>query len=58
METFDVLILGAKLSIALAGVAGIITTFQFRDGVKMSRPDAMSLTMIVSYSLQFNARLF
>ncbi len=51
MEVFDVLILGAELSMALAGFAGIIATFQFRDREKIRRADAVGLSIIVVYSL-------
>ena len=51
MEVFDVLILGAELSMALAGFAGIIATFQFRDTEKIRRADVVGLSIIVVYSL-------
>jgi len=51
MEVFDVLILAAELSMALAGFAGIIATFQFRDRENIRRADAVGLSMIVVYSL-------
>lgn len=51
MEVFDILILGAELSMALAGFAGIIATFQFRDSQNIRRADAMGLNIIVVYSL-------
>ena len=51
MEVFDVLILGAELSMALAGFAGIIATFQFSADKAIRRADAMGLSMIVNYSL-------
>ena len=47
MEVFDVLILGAELSMALAGFAGIIATFQFRDTEKIRRADVVGLSIIV-----------
>ena len=50
MEVFDVLILGAELSMVLAGFAGIIATFQFRDNQNIRRADAMGLNIIVVYS--------
>ena len=51
MQEIDTLILGVEASVALAGFAGIIATFQFRDGKKFSRVDAVGLTMIVQFSL-------
>ncbi|MBT6482486.1 MAG: hypothetical protein HN872_08280 [Gammaproteobacteria bacterium] len=51
MEVFDVLILGVELSMALAGFAGIIATFQFRDTEKIRRADVVGLNIIVVYSL-------
>jgi hypothetical protein len=51
VEVFDVLILGAELSMALAGFAGIIATFQFRDTEKIRRADVVGLSIIVVYSL-------
>lgn len=51
MEVFDILILGVEISVALAGFAGIIATFQFREDAAVRRADAMGLTIIVTYSL-------
>ena len=51
MESLDILILGVEASIALAGFAGIIATFQFRDANDTRRGDAIGLTMILQFSL-------
>ena len=51
MESLDVLILGVEASIALAGFAGIIATFQFRGENDTRRGDAVGLTMILQFSL-------
>lgn len=51
MESLDILILGVEASIALAGFAGIIATFQFGGEKKVRRGDAVGLTMILQFSL-------
>jgi hypothetical protein len=51
MESLDILILGVEASIALAGFAGIIATFQFGEGKVVKRADAVALSMIVQFSL-------
>ena len=51
MESLDILILGVEASIALAGFAGIIATFQFGEGKAVRRADAVALSMIVQFSL-------
>lgn len=51
MESLDILILGVEASIALAGFAGIIATFQFRGENETRRGDAIGLTMILQFSL-------
>jgi len=51
MESLDILILGVEASIALAGFAGIIATFQFGGAKETRRADAVGLTMILQFSL-------
>ena len=51
MESLDILILGVEASIALAGFAGIIATFQFSGARKPRRLDAFGLTVILNFSL-------
>jgi hypothetical protein len=51
MESLDILILGVEASIALAGFAGIIATFQFAGEKETRRGDAVGLTMILQFSL-------
>jgi hypothetical protein len=51
MESLDILILGVETSIALAGFAGIIATFQFSGEKETRRGDAVGLTMILQFSL-------
>lgn len=51
MESLDILILGVEASIALAGFAGIIATFQFGGTRKIRRGDAIGLTIILQFSL-------
>ena len=51
METTDLLLVGAEVSVAFAGFAGVIATFQFRDGRGVKRGDVVGLTMIVQISL-------
>ena len=50
METNDLLLVGTEVSVALAGFAGIVATFQFRDGREIKRGDVVGLTMIVQIS--------
>ncbi len=51
MESSDLLLVGIEVSVAFAGFAGIIATFQFRDAVRIDRGDVVGLTMIVNYGL-------
>ena len=51
MESLDVLILAVEASIALAGFAGIIATFQFTGEKEVRRGDAVGLTLILQTSL-------
>jgi hypothetical protein len=51
MESLDILILGVEASIALAGFAGIIATFQFGGAKQTRRADAVGLTIILQFSL-------
>ena len=51
MESLDVLILAVEASIALAGFAGIIATFQFTGEKEVRRGDAVGLTLILQASL-------
>ncbi len=51
MESLDILILGVEASIALAGFAGVIATFQFGGDKETRRADAVGLTMILQFSL-------
>lgn len=51
MESSDFLLLGIEVSVAFAGFAGIVATFQFRDRTKVKRGDIVGLTMIVQNSL-------
>jgi hypothetical protein len=51
MEPTDVLTLCAEVAVALAGFAGIIATFQFRDGKKIRRAELVGLNIIVTTAL-------
>ena len=51
MEATDLLLIGTEVSVAFAGFAGIIATFQFRDETKINRGRIVGLTMIVQFSL-------
>ncbi len=51
MESTDLLLVGAEVSIAFAGFAGIIATFQFRGAERVRRGDVVGLAMIVQLSL-------
>lgn len=51
MDESSLLLEGVEVSVALAGFAGIVATFQFRDNSKVRRGDMVGLTMLVSFSL-------
>jgi hypothetical protein len=51
MGTSDLLLVGIEVSVAFAGFAGIIATFQFGDRTGIKRGDVVGLTMIVQNSL-------
>lgn len=51
MESLDILILAVEASIAFAGFAGIIATFQFGETKKVRRADVTGLTLILQFSL-------
>ena len=51
MDESSLLLMGIEVSVALAGFAGIIATFQLRDESKVRRGDMVALTMLVSFSL-------
>ena len=51
MDTSDLLLMGIECSVAFAGFAGIIATFQFSDRTSVKRGDVVGLTMIVQNSL-------
>jgi hypothetical protein len=51
MDASDLLLMGIEISVAFAGFAGIIATFQFGDRTVIKRGDVVGLTMIVQNSL-------
>lgn len=51
MEYTEQLLTITQVAIAIAGFAGIIGTFQFKDGEKIRRGDAVGLAMIVNTGL-------
>jgi hypothetical protein len=51
MDASDLLLMGIETSVAFAGFAGIIATFQFSDRTEIKRGDVVGLTMIVQHSL-------
>ena len=51
MESLDTLRLGVEASIAFAGFAGIVATFQFGGSKKVSRIGVFGLTIILQFSL-------
>ena len=51
MEVWDVLLVGIEASIALAGFAGIIATYQSKDIAGVRRGPVGSLAVIVQFSL-------
>ena len=51
MKEFDILLVGIEASIALAGFAGVIATYQINDVTRIRRGAVVALTAIVQYSL-------
>ncbi len=51
MDSSNLLLVGIEVSVAFAGFAGIIATFQFRDKEKIDRGHLVGLTMIVNFGL-------
>ena len=51
MDQIDQLLTIAEISVALAGFAGVIATFQFRQNDRVKHGHAISLSMIVNISL-------
>ncbi len=51
MDESDLLLVGIEVSVAFAGFAGIIATFQFRKEARISRGHIVGLTIIVNFSL-------
>ncbi|MFT7289501.1 MAG: hypothetical protein ACI87W_003636 [Halieaceae bacterium] len=51
MDIFELLMMGVEVSIALAGFAGIIATFQFTGSENINRGRVGALTVIVQFSL-------
>lgn len=51
MDESALLLVGIEVSVAFAGFAGIIATFQNRDEATMDRAHVVGLTMIVNFSL-------
>jgi hypothetical protein len=51
VDVFDLLMVGVEASIALAGFAGVIATYQINDVTMVRRGPVGALTVIVQYSL-------
>ena len=51
MDAAELLLVGIEVSVAFAGFAGVIATFQFRGAARIDRGDVVGLTMIVSFGL-------
>ncbi|MBT4520137.1 MAG: hypothetical protein HOC23_09030 [Halieaceae bacterium] len=51
MDILDLLLVGVEVSIALAGFAGIIATYQINDRTMTRRGPVGALTVIVQFSL-------
>ena len=51
MDESALLLVGIEVSVAFAGFAGIIATFQNRDDARIDRGHVVGLTMIVNFSL-------
>jgi hypothetical protein len=51
MENVDQLLTFTQVAVAVAGFAGIIGTFQFKEGEKIRRGDAVGLAVVVNTGL-------
>ena len=51
MESAELLLVSAEVSVAFAGFAGIIATFQFGGTKRVKSGDVVGVTMIVQFSL-------
>lgn len=51
MEGADLLLVGAEVSVAFAGFAGIIAAFKFKDEHQISRGNYEGLSIIVNFGL-------
>ena len=51
MDESALLLVSVEVSVAFAGFAGIIATFQFRDEARINRGQIVGLTIIVNVSL-------
>ena len=51
MEVSNILLVGIEASIALAGFAGVIATYQINDVTRVRRSTVAGLTMIIHSSL-------
>jgi hypothetical protein len=51
MDISELLMMGVEVSIAIAGFAGIIATYQFREESNIRRAPVGALTVIVQFSL-------
>jgi hypothetical protein len=51
MEESALLLVGIEVSVAFAGFAGIVATFQNRNDARIDRGQLVGLTMIVNFSL-------
>ncbi len=50
MDTVDLLRFVIQISISLAGLSGIVASFQYREGTKVTRGDTLGLVMLVNVS--------
>ena len=51
MNTTDQLLLVVEVAVALAGFAGVVGSFQFRSGTKLSQGDVLGLELMIHLSL-------
>ena len=51
MEITDLLLVSIEISVAFAGFAGIIATFQYRGEKQAKKGDVIGISMIVHLSL-------
>ncbi len=51
MDGSDQLLIITEVSVALAGFAGVVSAYQYKEGVHLRRGDALGIAMMVNIGL-------